>query len=124
MPAQYPKGQTSLRNGIGRRMIDRLGWSSNPWRSPRNEGTFVSPKFYGRFSISGVTRDSSGSPLGLCDVRLFKSDTDQEVGFTTSDGSGNYTFTLGTNEGNYWIEAYKSGSPDLAGTSVRTLIVT
>ena len=128
MPAQYPgvpRGRFALRNGVGRRMVDRLGWNSNPIKSPRGEGTFISPKFYGKFTLSGITRDSVGSPLGLCDVRLFKADNfDQEVGFTTSDAGGNFTFNLGTNEGYYWIEAYKAGSPDLASTSVRTLVAT
>ena len=102
-------------------MVDRLGWNSNPFIAPMGTKTFKSPKFYGKFGIAGITRDSVGTVLGNCDVRLFKSDTDQEVGLTTSDGSGNFTFLIGTNEGWYWIEAYKAGAPDVAGTSVRTL---
>jgi hypothetical protein len=125
MPAQYiatPRGRYACRFGIGQRTVDTLRHDDHPLRSPRGEAVFRSPKFYGRFQITGVTRDSAGATLGSCDVRLFKADAnDQEVGFTVSDGSGNFTFNLGTNEGFFWIEAYKSGSPDVAGTSLRTL---
>lgn len=121
MPAQFPKGQSSQRIGIGRRTIDRLGWSSNPRQSPRGERTFLWLRNTSRFGVSGVTRNNVGTALGDCEVRLFKSDTDQLVAITTSDGSGNFTFTIGTNAGWYWIEAYKAGGTDVAGTSLRTL---
>ena len=124
MPAQTigtPRGRFAQRNGVGRRMIDRLGWNSNPFIAPMGTKTFKSPKFYGKFSVSGTTRDSTGNPLPSCQVRLFKSDSDQMVGITTSDGSGNFTFTIGTNEGYFWIEAYLPGGTDVAGTSLRTL---
>jgi hypothetical protein len=124
--AQYigmPRGRFAQRNGVGTRTVDLMLRATNPRRNPHGEGVFKSPKFYGRFQIAGVTRDSVGTPLGSCDVRLFKADSkDQEVAITVSDGSGNFTFNIGTNEGYFWIEAYKSGSPDLAGTSLRTLV--
>ena len=116
MPAQYPRGNFPARCGQG----GQRGW--RPTFEPRGTG-FRSAKFYGRFGISGVTRDSTGVALGSCEVRLFKADASEAlVATTTSDGSGNYSFSLGINSGYYWIEAYKSGSPDVAGTSVRTLV--
>jgi hypothetical protein len=83
---------------------------------------FRSPKFYGSFSITGITRDSTGATLGTCSVHLFESATDIEVAETMSDGSGNFTFVLGNNAGFFYIVAYKPGSPDVAGTTVNTLV--
>jgi len=83
-----------------------------------------SPKCYAAFSLSGVTRDSTGSALGSCVVKCFEAATDIEVGITTSDGSGNFSFSLGNNAGFFYLVAYKPGSPDVAGTSVNTLFFT
>lgn len=79
------------------------------------------PKFFGSFSLSGVTRDSSGVALGNCVVDLFLNSEDTLVATTTSDGSGSYRFTLSGNSQTYFVRAYKAGSPDVAGTSVNTL---
>lgn len=80
------------------------------------------PEFKGSFSISGVTRDSAGSVLNNCAVDLFLTAEDTLVASTTSDGSGNFSFTVSGNSQNYFLRAYKAGSPDVAGTSVNTLI--
>jgi hypothetical protein len=87
--------------------------SSRPFRSPR---------FYGQFRVTGITRDSAGAALGNCTVKLFQSSTDIEVVETTSDGSGNFTCSLGNNAGYFYLVAYKPGAPDVAGTSVNTLV--
>jgi hypothetical protein len=79
------------------------------------------PTFFGSFSLSGVTRDSAGVALGNCVVDLFLNSEDTLVATTTSDGSGNYSFTLSGNSATYFVRAYKAGSPDVAGTSVNTL---
>jgi hypothetical protein len=79
------------------------------------------PQFTGTFSLSGVTRDSAGTPLAGCVVDLFLNSEDTLVATTTSDGSGNYRFTLSGNSQTYFVRAYKAGSPDVAGTSVNTL---
>jgi hypothetical protein len=79
------------------------------------------PTFFGSFSISGVTRDSAGVALGNCVVDLFLNSEDTLVATTTSDGSGNYSFTLSGNSATYFVRAYKVGAPDVAGTSVNTL---
>lgn len=72
--------------------------------------------------ISGVTRDSAGSPLGSCSVQLYRTINDQVVEEVVSDGSGNYTFSpVGLGQ-LYYVVAYKQGSPDVAGTTVNTLV--
>jgi hypothetical protein len=80
------------------------------------------------FAISGVTRDSTGAVLASCDVRI--EDMGQigygltpYVGNTISDGSGNYSITVPFNTV-YQVIAYKSGSPDVAGVSLRTVTPT
>lgn len=83
---------------------------------------FKSPKFFGRFTISGVTRDSTGAALAACVLHLFESATDTEIAQTESDASGNYTFSIGQNSGFFYIVAYKVGAPDVAGTTVNTLV--
>lgn len=70
--------------------------------------------------IAGVTKDSTGTPLGGCTVQLFRTWNGELVRQTISDGSGNYTLTApGT--GPFYVMAYKAGSPDVAGTTVNTL---
>jgi hypothetical protein len=71
------------------------------------------------FVISGVTRDSTGSPLGSCKVELFETATDKKANETYSDGSGNFTFTVHFNDTQqFYLVAYKNGSPDVAGTTI------
>ena len=111
-PGQYPRGRLPARCGQGG-FRGRKGW--------RPRTTFRSRKFSGRFAVAGVTRDSTGAPLGGCTVHLFESATDAEVAETTSDGSGNYLFSIGQNAGFFYVVAYKVGSPDLAGTTVNTI---
>lgn len=72
------------------------------------------------FAITGVTRDVSGNVLGSCVVKLYRTDNDQMVGFTTSDASGNYRIYANTAY-TYYAVAYKAGSPDVEGTTVNTL---
>jgi len=79
------------------------------------------PQFKGSFTITGVSRDSGGVPLGSCTVDLYLSAEKTLVATTTSDGSGNYSFTVPGNSQNFFVRAYKAGSPDVAGTSVNTL---
>lgn len=115
MPAQMPRGRfpaLTMRRPIGGVFPVSAQQTVRPFRSPR---------FYGAFGLSGVTRNSTGAPLGLCVVKLFEAATDIEVGQTTSDGAGAFSFSLGNNAGFFYIVAYKAGSPDVAGTSVNTL---
>jgi hypothetical protein len=73
------------------------------------------------FTITGVTRSSTGVALGTCRVELFFTLTDVQADWTTSDASGNFTFKSAQVGKTYYIVAYKAGSPDVFGTSLNTL---
>ena len=57
-------------------------------------------------------------------MQLLEAGTSRLIATTTSDGSGAWSFTLGGNAGNYYVSAYKSGSPDQGGVSAATLVAT
>lgn len=80
--------------------------------------------------ISGVTRDSAGAALAACTVKLFRTRDNVFVTQKISDESGNYSFdnvspdqlaNVSVGEQFYTV-AYKAGSPDVAGTSLNTLV--
>lgn len=76
-----------------------------------------------RYLISGVTRDSGGSVLGNCVVEVFESATYLLRGATISDATGNYAIEIvGDRSLTFFAVAYKAGSPDLAGTTINTLL--
>jgi len=75
------------------------------------------------FTITGVTRDSTGAALGSCVVDLFRTVDDSVAGRTVSDASGNYKIEA-TPALTHYAVAYKAGSPDVAGTTVNTLVST
>lgn len=75
------------------------------------------------YLIAGVTKNSVGIILGSCVVKLYRTSDDVEVQTTTSDAStGAYSFTVLNTSTAYYIVAYKVGSPDVAGTTVNTLV--
>jgi len=84
---------------------------------------FRSPVMSGvNWSISGITKDSTGSVLGSCRVELYFTANDIPLSGIISDATtGAYTFNCSPNAGNYYAVAYKAGSPDVAGTTVNTL---
>ena len=71
--------------------------------------------------ISGITKDSAGAALGGCSVHLFRTADDVEVQEDISNGGGTYSFTVGLGQ-SYYVVAYKAGAPDVAGTTVNTLV--
>ena len=71
-------------------------------------------------ALAGISRDSTGAALGLCAIDLFAS-SDLVVASTISDAAGNYSF-VNPGTGPFYIVAYKAGSPDVAGTTVNTLL--
>lgn len=79
----------------------------------------VKPASYNA-SLTGVSRDNSGVALGGATVKLFRTWDDTMIASTVSDGSGNWTL-YPASSGPYYLVEYKSGSPDVAGTSVNTL---
>jgi hypothetical protein len=73
----------------------------------------------GLFVITGLTKDSSLSPLGNCRVVALETGRIEingapVVAETVSDGSGNYSITVPSNVA-FQLLAYKPGSPDVAG---------
>jgi hypothetical protein len=86
----------------------------------------VSVRARAAFQITGVTRDASGATLASCTVDLFRTSNDTKMATTTSDGSGVFTFSIGIADTsvNYYLVAYKAGSPDVFGTTANTLAVT
>lgn len=76
----------------------------------------------GFVTISGITRDTNSVVLGSVTVQLFRTLDDLLMDQRTSDpNSGEYSvYTPDT--GNHYIVAYKAGSPDVAGTTVNTLV--
>jgi len=74
------------------------------------------------YTISGVTRDSAGNPLGGCTVWLFTTLGKLFVEEKTSDVNGNYSFNVGDNTTQYFIRAHKDGTPNVFGTTDRNLV--
>lgn len=77
------------------------------------------------FRIAGTTRDATGAALGTCVVDLFRTSDDVKLDSVTSDAEGLFEFrTAGQPPNAYYLVAYKAGSPDVAGTTVNTLVGT
>lgn len=71
--------------------------------------------------LSGVTRDSTSAPLGNCTVEVFETGTNNLKAVVVSDASGNYIVSVAAGVQHYLV-AYLPGSPDVAGTTVNTLV--
>jgi hypothetical protein len=76
----------------------------------------------GRKKLVGITRDSSSAALGSVVVQAIRADGSSKDGSATSDTSGYYEIPVANPSGNYKVDAYKAGSPDVAGTTVNTLV--
>jgi len=74
-------------------------------------------------TIVGISKDLNGSILGNCIVKLFNTATDVISQQTISDASGNYSFAVDKTQ-KWYVVAYKAGSPDVAGTTLNTLVGT
>lgn len=74
--------------------------------------------------IAGVTRNSAGAVLANCAVVVYRTLDDQPVDRIVSDSNGNYASTVAGLAENYYAVAYKVGAPDVAGTTVNTLVGT
>jgi hypothetical protein len=102
------RGTPLARSGTG-----RIGGIAKAFRSQ----SFATTSIY----VRGITKDSTGTPLGACPVHLFRTSDDVEVDQSVSDGSGNYSLVC-AGSGTFYVVAYKPGAPDVAGTTVNTLI--
>jgi hypothetical protein len=81
--------------------------------------TNLMPQGTDQFTITGTTVDKNGSALASCFVSVEETARQNipgqdVVAQTTSDGSGAFSVTVPMNT-LYQLEAYKAGSPDLAG---------
>lgn len=75
----------------------------------------------GRLAISGFTRDAAGGILPGCVVKLFRTADDVLQTTVTSDGNGYYVATTSYADSHYLV-VYRVGPPDIAGTTVNTLM--
>ena len=75
-----------------------------------------------RYGVIGVTRDVNGSPLGGVTVKLYRTSTDEMVASIVSDPVGNYTITTPYYPDPHYLVMYKSGFPDVFGTTVNTIL--
>lgn len=74
------------------------------------------------FGIAGTVRDQYGTPVANAAVKLFRTSDDSLVHSTTSGPDGAYLVqTPHYGEAHYLI-TYKTGTPDIFGTSVNTLL--
>lgn len=76
------------------------------------------------YGFTGVTRDQYGSPLGGVNVRLFRTSNSLLVATTTSDSAGNFTVATPYYPDAHFLVYQKTGSPDVQGASVFTLVGT
>lgn len=76
-----------------------------------------------RWLVSGTTKNSVGTAIGSCEVDLFRTVDDVKVNATISDITivGAFSFSVGLSQ-SYYAVAYLAGSPDIAGTTVNTLV--
>lgn len=80
-----------------------------------------------RQAIVGVSRDSTGAPLGGCTCTLFQVNTSgvfptfTQLDVTVSDGSGNFTFIVGS-IGPWRVTFDLDGAPVRAGITLKTLV--
>lgn len=74
-------------------------------------------------SISGVTRDPSGSIVVSATVHMYRTSDDQILGSTISDAvTGAFTVVSQDDTQTVYLAAYKTGAPDITGATVNTLI--
>ena len=101
-------GRRSFKN-----IVSSAGGGLDRWPS------FSSPKFYGSFSVSGITKDSNGSPLSNVTVDLY-SESLVWMNRTISDINGNYRFdNIGV--GSVRVLATLAGSPEVVGSTIHNL---
>jgi hypothetical protein len=78
-----------------------------------------------RYIISGVTRNSTGTPLETCVVNVFDTVSNTLLATTISDAGGNYSLGVNGLPGlTFYAVAYKAGGTDVEGTTVNTLVST
>lgn len=103
----------------GQMMISEDAASSSarfmPW--PEEAGTAARKK------LSGTTRNNAGVATGGMSVQALQAaGTAAADGVAVSDASGYYEIPVANPQGTYKVDAYLAGSPDIAGTTINTLV--
>lgn len=84
----------------------------------------------GHKRISGVTKDPAGAILAGVTCKAFRTNADparsleadaREGPESVSDAGGNYECMV-PNTDTHYVVSYKAGTPDVAGTTVNTLV--
>lgn len=74
------------------------------------------------YTISGTTRDASGAILPGCSLVLYRTaDNSIAAQGVVSDATGAYVIAASPALAHYLV-AYLAGSPDVAGTTINTLV--
>lgn len=71
--------------------------------------------------LTGITKDATGATLGGVTVQCYITAPRTFFSTTVSDGSGNYRAWAPTATACFCV-GYKAGSPDVAGTTLNTLV--
>lgn len=83
-----------------------------------------SPGTASRKFIMGTCKDISSVPVSGAIVQGFRTVDDVYVGEITADSNGKYEFGTPHVGLQHYLVAYRAGSPDIAGTTVNTLVPT
>lgn len=76
-----------------------------------------------RYGFTGITRDQWGTAVGSCNVLLFRTSDNLLLDSTTSNAmTGEFLLSTAYYPDAHYIVAHKTGSPDIDGASVNTLI--
>lgn len=75
-----------------------------------------------RLGFVGVACDRYGSPVAGADLKLFRASTHELVHTTTSGADGSYLLQTWYYPDAHYVVAHKTGSPDIAGATVATLV--
>lgn len=85
-----------------------LAWASRAWVR--------------QYSIVGIVRDSTGTPLSGATVWLFRTSDEAFIAETTSAGDGSFMFPVASTSTEYFLRAHLDGAPRTFGTTDRTLV--
>lgn len=77
-----------------------------------------------RYGFVGITRDALGTPVAAVTVKLFSTSGDTLLDSTISGPDGAFLLNTPYYPDAHYMVAHKSGSPDIDGASVNTLIGT
>lgn len=96
------------------------------FRSPVPMADFYIPrKQPARYVINGTTYDDTGAALAGVTVEVFETLANRLVAVVVSDASGNYYADVSASPGTtFFAVGYKTGSPDVAGTTRADLTAT